>query len=354
MTQSATPSGGKQQRPHTSIDSIRPHTYVDGVYSLINPQVGTAKNGKNFLKGVIRDATGEMAIRQWTFDESQLGEIASTGFVWVGGQAQEYNGMVQLVIDSIRPTEVETEDLARLLPASIKDIPAMEAKLRSIMGSLTHPAMRALADGYLSNEAFMARVRQAPAAVSIHHAWIGGLLEHTLQLLNLAEVMLPFYPDLNRDLVLMGLFLHDLGKTSELTWERGFGYTTEGNLLGHTVKGVIMLSAMANKVGRESGERMPPDALLVLQHIVLSHHGSLEFGATKVPSTPEAMFVSLLDNVDAKTTVVLQAAQRHKEILAGQEFTDRVWSIDTRIFRPDPLKASLSSHEAHESGQQDG
>jgi 3'-5' exoribonuclease len=183
----------------------------------------------------------------------------------------------------------------------------------------------------------MARVRQAPAAVSVHHAWIGGLLEHTLQLLRLAEVMLPLYPELSRDIVLMGLFLHDLGKTSELSWERGFNYTAEGNLIGHTVKGVIMLSAMAARVARDGGPALPPDALLVLQHIVVSHHGQLEFGATKVPSTPEAIFVSLLDNLDAKTAVALHAAQRSKGVREGQEFTDRVWSLDTRLFRPDPL-----------------
>jgi 3'-5' exoribonuclease len=323
MTQAATqPSGSDQPRPHVSIDKIRPHTYVDGTYSLVNPQCGTAKNGKHFLKAIIRDASGEVAIRQWTF---------------------EYNGQVQIVVDSIRSVEVDIEDLARLLPASQHDIPAMEVELRRIMGSLTHPAMRALADAYLSNEPFMARVRQAPAAVSVHHAWIGGLLEHTLQLLRMAEGMLPLYPQLNRDIVLVGLFLHDLGKTSELTWERGFSYTAEGNLLGHTVKGVIMLSAMASKVSRDGNVRIPADALLVLQHIVLSHHGSLEFGAAKIPSTPEAIFVSMLDNLDAKTAIAIHAVQRSKAIQPGQEFTDKVWSLDTRLFRPDPLAASSAA-----------
>jgi 3'-5' exoribonuclease len=337
MTQDAPQQPVGTRHEHVPVERIRPHTYVDGVYSLVNPQVGTAKNGKHFLKGLIRDATGEIAIRQWTFDEAQIGEVSRTGFVWLGGQAQEYNGQVQVIVDSISAVEVGVEDLARLLPSSRHDIAAMEQELRAIMGSLSHPAMRALADAYLSNDAVMARVRQAPAAVSVHHAWIGGLLEHTLQLLRLAEVMLPLYPELSRDIVLMGLFLHDLGKTSELSWERGFNYTAEGNLIGHTVKGVIMLSAMAARVARDGGPALPPDALLVLQHIVVSHHGQLEFGATKVPSTPEAIFVSLLDNLDAKTAVALHAAQRSKGVREGQEFTDRVWSLDTRLFRPDPL-----------------
>jgi 3'-5' exoribonuclease len=331
----ATPVQGR--RPHSPVEGFRPHTYIDGIYSLVNPQCGTAKNGKHFLKGVIRDATGEVPIRQWTFDEAQLAEISRTGFVWLGGQAQEYNGQLQVIVDSISAVEVELEDLARLLPSSKHDIPAMEDELRRILGSLAHPGMRALAECYLANEPLMARLRQAPAAVSVHHAWIGGLLEHTLQLMRIAEVTLPLYPGLNRDLVLMGLFLHDLGKTTELTWEKGFNYTAEGNLLGHTVKGAIMLSAMAARAARESGQRIPPEALLVLQHIVVSHHGSLEFGATKIPSTPEAIFVSNLDNLDAKTAVALHAAQRSRPIHPGQEFTERVWSLDTRIYRPDPL-----------------
>jgi 3'-5' exoribonuclease len=114
-------------------------------------------------------------------------------------------------------------------------------------------------------------------------------------------------------------------------------------LLGHTVKGVIMLSAMARKVSRDGNVRIPADALLVLQHIVLSHHGSLEFGATKIPSTPEAIFVAMLDNLDAKTAIAIHAAQRSKGVHPGQEFTDKVWSLDTRLFRPDPLAASSST-----------
>lgn len=332
-----TSSGAARQRPHMPVEHIRPHTYVDGVYSLVNPQVGTAKNGKHFLKAMIRDATGELAIRQWTFDEAQIGELSRTGFVWLGGQAQEYNGQVQIVVDTIRAVEVELEDLARLLPTTHHDIPAMFAELSRILRSVSHPGMRGLVEAYLGNGILMEHFRRAPAAVSVHHAWIGGLLEHTLQLLRLAEVMLPLYPGLNRDIVLVGLFLHDLGKTTELQWERGFSYTDEGNLLGHTVKGVILLTAMAAKSARESGEKLPPEALLVLQHIIISHHGTLEFGAVKIPSTPEAIFVSQLDNLDAKTAVGLHAAQRQRRIEPGQEFTDRVWSLDTRIYRPDPL-----------------
>lgn len=121
--------------------------------------------------------------------------------------------------------------------------------------------MCALADVYLNDEDLMANFRAAPAAMSLHHAWIGGLLEHTLQLLKLADVMLPLYPRLNRDMVLMGLFLHDLGKTGELTWEKGFDYTPDGNLVGHVVRGAILLQFKAAVAGKQSGQKLSPDAL---------------------------------------------------------------------------------------------
>ena len=186
----------------------------------------------------------------------------------------------------------------------------------------------------------MMRFRRAPAAVSVHHAWIGGLLEHTLQLLKLADVMLPLYPQLNRDIVLMGLFLHDLGKTSELVWEQGFEYTADGHLIGHIVRGAIWLQVKAAVAAKQSGHKLPHSALRVLQHIILSHHGELEHGAARRPSTPEAMFVARLDNLDAKTQIALTHARPAADPAGiSAEFSDRIWSLETRLYRPDPLAA---------------
>ncbi len=185
----------------------------------------------------------------------------------------------------------------------------------------------------------MAGFRRAPAAISLHHAFIGGLLEHTLQLLKLADVMLPLYPALNRDIVLMGLFLHDLGKTAELKWEKGFDYTADGNLIGHVVRGAIWLQVKAAIAAKQSGHRLPSDALRVLQHIILSHHGEPEYGAAKLPSTPEAIFIAILDNLDAKTHMALTNARPDQGPAVGSQgdFTDKLWALGTRLYRPDPL-----------------
>jgi 3'-5' exoribonuclease len=337
-TQSPQSPQTPQRPPHTDLRTLKPNGYVDGVYGIINPQIGTTKAGKPYLKCLLRDASSEVPARQWTFDEATFNDLCSTGFVFIAGHTQVYNGQCQIILEQIRAVEVSDEEIAALLPSTSKDINEMFAEVKSLLATLEHPAMKALAQAYLDDDELMERFRRAPAAVTLHHAWIGGLLEHTLQLMKLADIMLPLYPQLNRDIVMMGVFLHDLGKTLELTWERGFNYTADGNLIGHIVRGAIVLQIKAAVAGK-SGQKLPTAALRVLQHIILSHHGAAEFGAAKLPSTPEAVFVSQLDNLDAKTSMALNHARPEgaPPIEGAADFTDKVWALQTRLYCPDPL-----------------
>lgn len=322
---------------HVNIRDLTAGAFIDGVYSLVNPQTAATRGGKTYFKCLIRDASGEAPVRKWTFDESMLSEVSATGYAHVTGRVELYNGQVQVVVDQIHAAEVTVEDLQSLLPTTTKNIQHMFDEVLAMLGSMNDPAMRALAESYTNDAAMMAAFRQAPAATNVHHAWIGGLLEHTHQLMNLADRMLPLYPQLNRDIVLMGLFLHDLGKTLELEWEKGFNYTTDGQLVGHLVRGAIWLQLKALTAAKSSGLRLSTETVTVLQHIVLSHHGALEHGAAKLPSTPEAIFVALLDNLEAKTTVAIHAVARERLHSGNSVFTERVWSLDTRLYRPDPL-----------------
>ena len=192
-------------RPHTDIRTLPSNAYVEGVYSIINPQIGTTRAGKTFLKCLLRDATGEIVARQWSFDEADLGELSAAGFVWAAGHTQVYNGQIQFIVEQVKPVDVDEEELASLLPTTAFNIDEMFQEVRTILGTMTHPAMKALAETYLQDEELMSAFRRCPAAVSVHHAYIGGLLEHTRQLIKLADGMLPQYPQLSRDLVLMGL-----------------------------------------------------------------------------------------------------------------------------------------------------
>ena len=321
---------------HQRIATLSDRMYVEGVYSLVNPQLGQTRTNKPFLKCVIRDASGEITARAWSFEEAQFEQIAGAGFVFLRGSTQAYQGQLQLIIEQIEPREVTAEEMLALLPSTSKDIGAMFGRVCELLRSMEHPAMRALAEQYLADERLMEDFRQAPAAMSVHHGWIGGLLEHTHQLMELADRMVPLYPGLNRDLVLFSLFIHDLGKTVELSWDQGFQYTNEGQLIGHIVRGAVWLQVKAAQAARtEPDAKLPGETLRILQHILISHHGVPEHGAAKVPATPEAVFVAMLDNLDAKAQAALSAAKR--EFAGGGEWTDRVFALDTKLYRADPL-----------------
>lgn len=328
-------------RHHLDIAEMTAGTRVDGAYSLVNPQVAPKRDGSPYFKCLVRDATGEIPGRLWTIDPTRAEEITRTGYAWISGCTESYKDQIQLKIEEIAPHEPDEKDLSVLLPHTTFDVDEMFSTLTSIMRSVDHPQMRALADAYLEDEALMKRFRQAPAAMALHHAYIGGLLEHTLQLLKIADMSLPNYPALNRDLVLMGLFLHDLGKGYELQWERGFDYTLTGNLIGHIVFGVQLLGAKIRQAEEALGERIPLAVRHCLEHIILSHHGKKEFGAPVLPSTPEAVFVAQLDNLDAKTAMAISAADRER-LKPGQTFSERIWALETKVYRPDPLKPAPS------------
>jgi 3'-5' exoribonuclease len=314
---------------------------ISGTYSIANAQLGKTKQDKPFLKCLIGDKTGQLPGRMWSIDPAQFRRLPTDGFVYIEAETQPYQGELQLIIQAIDPVEATVEQLRELLPASPRPPEEMFAELTALLDTLSHPGAKALAKAYLDDEHLMEAFKRCPAAKMMHHAYIGGLLEHTLSLLNLADRICPLYPKINRDIVMLGLFLHDLGKTRELVYDRTFGYSDRGELIGHIVDGAIMLHDKAQQVMRAQGVRLPANLITVLQHIILSHHTLPEYGAAKVPSTPEAILVALLDNLDAKTFIAINAARPDLAAGAGGElggnFTERQWALDTKLFRPDPL-----------------
>ncbi|MBC8201596.1 MAG: HD domain-containing protein [Planctomycetes bacterium] len=325
----------------TKVSEMTGQGFVHGVYSLVNPQIGTTRNGEPFLKCLLRDATGEAIGRKWRFDPATMSDITSTGFVGIEGEQEMYQEKLQIKITDIWLHEPSTEELTDLLPSTRKNIDEMFTEVTALLHSLEHPAAKALAAAYLDDTQLMKDFRVAPAAMQIHHAWIGGLLEHTLQLMKLADAMLSNYPRLNRDIILFSLFIHDMGKVEELRWDRGFEYTREGNLIGHIARGAMWLEDKAKVAEDSLGEQLPDGFLTVMQHIVLSHHGLLEHGAVKLPSTPEAIFVSQLDNLDAHTQTALDSARPWVKTAVGDEaFTERMWSLNTKLYRRDPLNSA--------------
>lgn len=321
------------------LSEMSPSERLDGAFSIANAQMGTTVKGKPYLRCLLGDASGQTAGRMWSIDEATFRRLPTDGFVWVEGETQAYQGELQIVIHRIDPIDPTPEQMRELLPASTRDPKEMFEELLAILQTLEHPAMKALAEIYLDDEHLMDAFRVAPAAVRLHHAYLGGLLEHTLTLLQIADRVCPLYPKISRDLVLMGLFLHDLGKTRELFYDRGFGYSDRGELIGHLVEGAIMLHDKNQQLIHDKGVRLPAGALTILQHIIISHHERPEYGAAKIPSSPEAVLVSLIDNLDAKTIMALSAARpdRANEVSLGGNFTEKNWALGTKLYRPDPL-----------------
>ncbi|GMV24699.1 MAG: hypothetical protein AMXMBFR58_07300 [Phycisphaerae bacterium] len=316
-----------------------PAERVRGLFAVSNAQMGKTRQDKPYLRCIIGDKSGEMPARMWSVDEATFRRLPTDGFVYLEGETQPYQGELQLIIHSIDAADPTPEEMQDLLPCSKRPVEEMWAELTGLLETVQHPSMKALVQTYLSDAALMANFRQCPAAKSMHHAYLGGLLEHTLTLCKLASLVCPLYPHINRDLVLVGLFLHDLGKTRELVYDRAFAYTDRGELIGHIVEGAIMLHDKVQQMIRETGQRLPPGTLTVLQHIILSHHSQPEFGAAKIPATPEAILVAQLDNLDAKTTMALAASRPEGSpaLENGGNFTEKQWALDTKLFRPDPL-----------------
>ncbi|MDP6157363.1 MAG: HD domain-containing protein [Phycisphaerales bacterium] len=277
-------------------------------FLLVNPQLGTSRSGGAYLRCLLRNAGGQVSGRGWSFDASQLATLKDARAVSIDGHVVDWQGSPQVNIESIEPFEADHATLLSLMPVSSGDNAAMFGEVEGMLRRLDDPSIRGLAEAYLDDGPLMQRFREAPAGVSKHHACIGGLLEHTLQVMRLIDVVVATYQDtdveLDRDILMLGAFLHDLGKTEELDWSRGFSYTVDGNLVGHIVRGAIMLEEKASEAELAGSPAVPELTLRHLQHLILSHHELPEYGAAKRPVTPEAKVLCLLDRLDATLNLV--------------------------------------------------
>jgi 3'-5' exoribonuclease len=264
--------------------------------------------GSEYLELKLSDASGDLKAFLWDLRaiEGDLEAIRADVFLRVKGAVTSYNGRLQLRLDKARfAADAEIADFSAFFPVSARPVPEMLAELDGFICSVQDPWIRhLLTDLFLEDGVLRAAFAKAPAAKSMHHARLGGLLEHTLSVMGLAERACAHYRDLNRDLVLAGVFLHDVGKTAELSYQRSFGYTDAGNLLGHIALEAEWISRAMGKI-----PMFPEELRLQILHIVLSHHGRLEFGSPVLPKTPEALLVHYLDDLDGKLEAMFRAMQ---------------------------------------------
>ena len=273
---------------------------VEELYLVADKQVRSNRQGNLYLQLDLRDKTGAINARLWNVTDDLANSFESGDYLQAKGKVQLFQGALQIILSQIRPVSSSSVDADEFLPRSSRNIAALLSQLREGLLSISDPYLRALAECFLMDEPLLAKFAKAPAGVRAHHAYQGGLLEHVTTMLIIARRIADLYPDLNRDLLLIGVFLHDIGKIHELSYEKGFSYTDEGQLIGHLVMGVEMLAEKTRQVETLIGEPFPPELLLRIKHMILSHHGELQYGSPKEPMTLEAVALYYLDNLDSK------------------------------------------------------
>jgi 3'-5' exoribonuclease len=273
---------------------------VDEAFLVADKQLRANRQGGLYLNLELRDKTGTVGARLWNATESLARLFEPGDFLHVRGKTQVFQGALQIILNHLEvvdASQVEPEDF---LPQSTENIAKLMARLREILFGMNNPHLRAVVECFLIDDDFVRKFTAAPAGIKNHHAYQGGLVEHVVNLLNVAGRITEFYPELDRDLLLTGIFLHDVGKVEELSYDRAFAYTDEGQLVGHLVIGVEMLARKVEQTTELTGEPFPAELLLRLKHMIVSHHGSYEFGSPKLPMTLEAVALHYLDNLDAK------------------------------------------------------
>ena len=299
----------------------------DGFFLVLLKQQRTTKSNKPYLNLILGDKTGQLEGRIWEPSDPRIAKEFERGdIVKARGSASRFDARLQMKIDQLRLAQPGEADKADLLPSTTYDVADLWRQLLSFVASFTNPDLKLLVTTLLDDPAFAAAYREAPAAKQLHHAWLGGLLEHVVSLLTLADRVAAHYPLLDRDLLLTGVILHDIGKLRELSWEIGFEYTVEGMLLGHIQIG----TALAERT-IDSLPGFPPRLKLLVLHMILSHHGKLEFGSPKLPMIPEALVLSFLDDLDAKMQAMTTEFDKCiREGKGPDEMTGKVWSLDQR------------------------
>jgi 3'-5' exoribonuclease len=273
---------------------------LDQIFLASEKQLRTNRNGNLYLQLRVSDKTGSLTAMLWNAQQKHFDGFENGDFVTIKGTAQVYNGAMQVLAREVKKSSAEGVDEGDFITLSTQKLESMVARVAEILRAIRNEHLRNLAECFLLDEDFMSSVKRAPAGVKNHHAYHGGLLEHMLSLMEVALLVAPRYPKLDKDLLVFGAFLHDLGKIRELTYSPDLGYSDQGQLLGHMVQGVVLLDQMISETEKQSGSKIPDEIADQLRHMIVSHHGTLEFGSPKVPMTLEAVALHYLDSMDAK------------------------------------------------------
>ncbi len=268
---------------------------ITSSFVVVTKQVKPKKTGEPYLALTLGDRCGQIEAKMWDNVEEALDAFEQDDFLKIKGLLNKYKNRFQITIHKVRKLGDSEIDFSDYLPKTTKDIDQLWQTLAGFVATFHDPHLKALVEAFMNDPEIAQAYRNAPAAKTLHHAYIGGLLDHVVSLCRSCDLVSRNYPQINRDLLLTGAFLHDIGKIHELTYNRSFSYTTRGQLLGHMIIELEMLQAKLAGL-----PNFPPDLKVLVEHLIISHHGQYEFGSPKLPMFPEALMLHYLDDLDSK------------------------------------------------------
>jgi 3'-5' exoribonuclease len=308
------------------VSELQPNQIVTATLLVQHKDVRQKKTGEPYLSLILGDRTGDIDARMWDNAAEVIDTFERDDFLKVRGLLQVHQGRLQLTVHKLLKQAVESVDQTDFFPASARDPEEMFAELGSIVAAMSSVPLRSLLQLFLDDPEVTRRYKIAPAAKNVHHAFLGGLLEHVLSMCSVAKLLGTHYRDIDMDLLLTGVILHDVGKIHELTYDRSFGYSTEGQLLGHIIIGMRMIDDKIRFI-----PDFPERLRTLLQHMVLSHHGELEYGSPKIPLFPEALLLHHIDNMDSKMECMRSFLEKDR-IVEGC-WTSYVSSLDRSVLK---------------------
>lgn len=311
-----------------SVSELAANSVVTAQFLVISKEIRQKKTGDPYLTLHLADRTGEIEAKMWDNVEEVMNTFERDDFVKVKGLVQVYQNRSQFTVHRLRRLDEHEIDLADYFPCSERNLGEMAAELDAIIAGLQNKHLKHLLEAIFSDARLMERYKMAPAAKNIHHACRGGLLEHVLSLCSLCRTTASHYKNVDLDLLLTGAILHDIGKIEELSYARSFGYSAEGQLLGHIVIGLRLIGNKLDQI-----PDFPPKLRMLVEHMIISHHGELEFGSPKVPIFPEALLLHHLDNLDSKMDAMRNALRRDQQVEG--EFTGWINSLERSLLKKD-------------------
>jgi len=313
------------------INQLKENEKISEVYAVSEKQLRPNKKGNLYLQFNLSDKTGSITGFIWSVTDVSAYDFENGDYIRAEGTTQRFQGTLQLIATRLTKVPSDSVDSTEFARLQIVDVSKAQNRLRELLRSITDPSLRNLADCFLIDDTFLAQFSKTPAGIKLHHAYSGGLLEHSLQMMETAVRIAELYPVLNRDLLLMGAFVHDIGKTKELAIGNELYYTDQGQMLGHSFLGVEILNEKIAEAEKLAGEPFDAETAMLLKHMLISHHGTYENQCTKLPMCLEAITLHFIDSIDSKI------AECRKYILddpnAGSLWTNYIPAIERKLYK---------------------